>query len=48
MSTTAKQQAYLFFLRHGGYSYDPKTQTKQQGRAARDCTRAAVHAVPKM
>ena len=31
---TAKQQAYLFFLRNAGYSYDPKTQTKQQGRAA--------------
>lgn len=31
---TAKQQAYLFFLRHAGYSYNPKTQTRQQGRAA--------------
>lgn len=31
---TPKQQAYLFFLRNAGYSYDPKTQTKQQGRAA--------------
>jgi len=34
MSTTAKQQAYLFFLRNAGYSYNPETQTKQQGRAA--------------
>ena len=24
--------AYQFFLRHAGYSYDPKTQTKMQGR----------------
>lgn len=31
---TAKQQAYLFFLRHAGYSYNPETQTKQQGHAA--------------
>jgi hypothetical protein len=31
---TAKQQAYLFFLRNAGFSYDPKTQTKQAGRAA--------------
>ncbi len=31
---TAKQQAYLFFLRHAWYSYNPETQTKQQGRAA--------------
>jgi hypothetical protein len=30
---TAKQQAYLFFLRNAGYCYDPKTQTKQQGKS---------------
>ena|ERR1700678_354402 len=30
---TAKQQAYLFFLRNAGYSYNPETQTKQQGRS---------------
>lgn len=24
--------AYQFFLRHAGYSYDPKTQTSMQGR----------------
>lgn len=29
-----KQAAYLFFLRNAGYSYDPKIQTKQQGRSA--------------
>jgi hypothetical protein len=34
MKQTPKQAAYLFFLRNAGYSYDPKTQTKQQGRAA--------------
>ena len=39
---TAKQQAYLFFLHHAGYSYDPKTQTKQQGRAA--CARRLAKA----
>jgi hypothetical protein len=33
MKQTPKQQAYLFFLRNAGYSYDPKTQTKQQGRS---------------
>ena len=31
---TAKQQAYLFFLKNAGSSYDPKTQTKRQGQAA--------------
>lgn len=30
---TAKQSAYFFFLRNAGYSYDPKTQTPQQGRS---------------
>ncbi len=30
---TPKQQAYLFFLRNAGYSYDPKTETKQAGRS---------------
>jgi hypothetical protein len=30
---TAKQQAYLFFLRNAGYSYNPKTQTKRAGRS---------------
>ena len=39
---TAKQQAYLFFLRHAGYSYDPKTQTKQQGRS--ECARKLAKA----
>lgn len=29
-----KQQAYLFFLRHAGLSYNPATETRQQGRAA--------------
>jgi hypothetical protein len=28
-----KQAAYLFFLRNAGYSYDPKTETKQAGRS---------------
>jgi hypothetical protein len=28
-----KQAAYLFFYRNAGFSYDPKTQSKQQGRA---------------
>ncbi len=30
---TPKQAAYLFFLKHAGYSYDPKTETKQAGRS---------------
>ena len=30
---TAKQQAYLFFLRNAGSSYNPETQTKQQRRS---------------
>lgn len=33
MKQTAKQQAYLFFLRNAGTSYDPKTQTPRQGKA---------------
>ena len=32
MKQTAKQQAYLFFLRNAGFSYDPKTQTPRQGK----------------
>ena len=39
---TAKQQAYLFFLRNAGYSYDPKTQTKQAGRS--ECARKLAKA----
>lgn len=31
---TAKQAAYLFFLRNAGVSYDPARETRQQGRAA--------------
>lgn len=34
MKQTPKQAAYLFFLRNAGFSYDPKTQTPQQGKAA--------------
>lgn len=30
---TAKQQAYLFFLRNAGYSYDVNVKTLKQGRA---------------
>ena len=30
---TPKQQAYLFFLRNAGCSYNPNTETKQQGMA---------------
>jgi len=29
---TRRQTAYHFFLSHAGYSYDPKTETKLQGR----------------
>lgn len=39
---TPKQAAHLFFLRNAGYSYDPKTQTPQQGRAA--CARRLAKA----
>ena len=28
-----KQAAFLFFLRNAGYSFDPKTESKQAGRA---------------
>jgi hypothetical protein len=28
-----KQAAYLFFLKHAGYSYDPKTETPKAGRS---------------
>jgi hypothetical protein len=31
--TTPKQAAYLFFLKHAGYSYDPKTETPRAGRS---------------
>ena len=39
---TAKQAAYLFFLRNAGFSYDPKTETKQAGhsRCARQLAKA--------
>lgn len=30
---TPKQAAYLFFLKHAGYSYDPRTETRQAGRS---------------
>jgi hypothetical protein len=33
MKQTAKQAAYYFFLRNAGFGYDPKTETKQQGRS---------------
>lgn len=33
MKQTAKQQAYLFFLRNAGYSYDVNVKTLKQGRA---------------
>ena len=39
---TAKQQAYLFFLRNAGYSYNPETQTKQAGRS--ECARKLAKA----
>jgi hypothetical protein len=39
---TAKQQAYLFFLRNAGYSYNPQTQTKQAGRS--ECARKLAKA----
>jgi hypothetical protein len=39
---TAKQQAYLFFLRNAGYSYDPQTQTKQADRS--ECARKLAKA----
>jgi hypothetical protein len=28
-----KQAAYLFFLKHAGFSYDPKIETARQGRS---------------
>lgn len=37
-----KQQAYLFFLRNAGTSYDPKTQTPRQGKA--ECARKLAKA----
>ena len=39
---TPKQAAYYFFLKHAGYSYDPKTQTPKQGRSA--CVRKLAKA----
>jgi hypothetical protein len=30
---TAKQAAFLFFLKNAGYSYDPAKETKQAGKA---------------
>jgi len=34
--------AYQFFYRHAGYSYDPKTQTKAEGR--RECAKTLARA----
>lgn len=34
--------AYHFFLKHAGYSYDPKTQTPAQGRI--ECAKALARA----
>lgn len=31
---TQKQLAFQFFFKYAGYSYDPKTQTPKEGRAA--------------
>ncbi len=48
MSTTIptarkhNRTAYHFFLSHAGYSYDPKTQTRMQGRIA--CARHLAYA----
>lgn len=39
---TAKQRAYLFFLRNAGTSYDPKTQAPRQGKA--ECARRLAKA----
>lgn len=33
MKQSPKQAAYLFFLKHAGYSYDPKTETPKAGRS---------------
>lgn len=37
-----KQLAYLFFLKHAGYSYDPKVETPKAGRSrcARELAKA--------
>lgn len=32
---TRKQEQFAFFFKNAGYSYDPKSQTPKQGRAAR-------------
>jgi hypothetical protein len=39
---TPKQAAYLFFLKHAGFSYDPKTETARAGRSrcARELAKA--------
>lgn len=34
--------SYQFFLRHAGYSYDPKTETRMQGRIK--CAQALARA----
>ena len=39
---TAKQQAYLFFLKNGASSYNPAIETKQQGRS--ECARKLAKA----
>lgn len=36
------QTPYMFFKQHAGYSYDPKTETQEQGR--RRCARALARA----
>lgn len=42
MSKPKQQTTYQFFHEHAGYSYDPKTETKQQGRAR--CAKALADA----
>ena len=51
---TPKQAAYLFFLRNAGFGYDPKTETKQQGKSRcarelakreRDCSGTWIYAL---
>jgi len=37
---------YNFFLKHAGYSYNPQTETKEQGR--RRCAKALVQAKQKI
>lgn len=43
---SAKQSAYRFFYKHAWFSYDPTTETQQQGRAkcARLLAKAEINA----